>query len=107
MNKVIKLDPAYQGYSSYDGLGQLEMATRGLGGGSLEKAVEYYQKAIDAGADNTYIRLHLAEALLAQGKDPEAKRLLEGILTAKPDADFIPEYEETVADAKDLLKKKF
>ena len=44
MNRVIEIDPNYQGASAYDGLGQLEMRTRGLTGGSAEKAVEYFEK---------------------------------------------------------------
>jgi tetratricopeptide (TPR) repeat protein len=107
MNKVIEIDPKYQAASAYDALGQLEMATRGLAGGSIEKAIEYYQKAVDLKVDNSYLQLHLAEAYLALGKKPEAKRLLQGILAHDPDPDFIPEHEECVKDAKLLLKKKF
>lgn len=111
MEKVIEIDANYQAASAYDGLGQLEMGTRGLSGGSAEKAVEYLEKALELNLElkkeNSYVRLHLGEAYLAVNKDAEAKKQLQFILTMKPDPDFIPEYEETVEKAKKLLERKF
>jgi len=107
MNKVIEIDPNYQGASAYDGLGQLELGTRGLAGGSAEKAVEYLEKALELNKENSYIRLHLGEAYLAVNKDAEAKKHLRYVLSMKPDPDFIPEYEEAKAKAKKLLEQKF
>lgn len=107
MERVIKIDPGYQGASAYDGLGQLEMGTRGMAGGSIEKAVEYFEKAIEVDGNNSYTLLHLAEAKLAQQKDAEAKKLLDKILSMPVDPNFIPEHNETTRDAKKLLETKF
>ena len=107
MNRVIEIDPSYQGASAYDGLGQLEMGTRGLAGGSAEKAVEYLEKALELNKNNSYIRLHLGEAYLAVNKDAEAKTQLQFVLKMKPDPEFLPEYEESVEKAKKLLEQKF
>ncbi len=107
MNKVIEIEPAYQGASAYDALGQLEMGTRNLGGGSAERAVEYYEKALELEKENAYIYLHLAEAYLAVDKDAEAKKMIEKVLNLKPNPDYLPEYKEAEAEAKKLLESKF
>lgn len=107
MNKVIELDPRYQNGSAYDGLAQIELSTAGLMGGKPEKAVEYLEKGLAVEKENTYLYLHLAEAYLATGKKPEAKKQLEHLLAMKPNPDYLPEHQETVDKAKKLLETKF
>ena len=106
MKKVIEMEPGYQGASAYDGLAQIELGTR-LKGGSVEKAVEYLEKAISIESDNTNLRLHLAEAYLAQNKDTDARKQLDLLLKMKPNPDYIPEHNESVAAARKLLQTKF
>jgi tetratricopeptide (TPR) repeat protein len=106
MNKVISIDPKYQGASAYDALAQIELQA-GLFGGKPEKAVEYLEKALEIGADNTYVRLHLAEAYLATGKKPEAKKQLDYLLQMKPTPGYEVEYKETTAEAKKILERRF
>jgi len=106
MNKVIEIDPDYQGASAFDALGQLELATR-LTGGKAEKAVEYLEKGLELEKENTFIRLHLAEAYLAVNRDAEAKKQIDYLLQMKPDPDHLLEYKESTDRAKELLKTKF
>ncbi len=106
MNKVIEIQPDYQGASAYDALAQIELNTA-LVGGSDEKAVEYLEKAISLNENNTYLHLHLGQAYLAVNRKTEAKKQLEIVLSAKPNSDFMPEYNESVEQAKKLLKTKF
>ncbi len=106
MNKVIEIDPSYQGASAFDALAQIELATR-LTGGKAAKAVEYLEKASEINKDNSYIRLHLAQAYLAENRDADAKEQLDYLLKMKPNPDFLPEYEECVREAKKLLETKF
>lgn len=106
MNKVIEIQPNYQGASAYDALAQLELATR-LTGGKAEKAVEYLEKGLEFEKENSFIRLHLAEAYLATNRKAEAKKQLDALLQMKPNPDYLPEYEESVEKAKELLKSKF
>lgn len=106
MNKVIEIDPEYQGASAYDGLGQLEMGTRGLAGGSVVKAIEYFEKAKELDADNAYTRLHLGEAYLANGNKAQGIKQLKYVLDMTPNPDYIPEYEEAASEAKALLAKE-
>ena len=106
MNKVIELEPGYQGASAYDGLAQVELGTR-LKGGSVEKAVAYLEKAISIEDDNTNLHLHLAEAYLAENRDAEAKKQLETLLKMKPNPEYIPEHNVSVEAARKLLQTKF
>ena len=107
MNKVIEIDEGYQGASAYDALGQVELESRGLAGGSPEKALEHLKKALELNSKNAYVRLHLGETYLALNKDAEAKKHLQYILSMKPSPDFVPEYREALEQAKTLLKTKF
>jgi tetratricopeptide (TPR) repeat protein len=106
MNKVIELKPDYEMASAYDVLGQLELGTRMLGG-SVEKAVELFEKGIELEKFNGETRIHLAEAYLKLNKNAEAKRQLEYILQMKPNPAYLPEYAQQVDKAKRLLETKF
>ena len=106
MNKVIEIKPDYQGATPYDVLGRIEMATT-MTGGEPEKAIEYFQKGLEIEDNNSYLHLHLGEAYLAVGREQDAKKQFEYVLNMKPDPKYIPEYEETEAEAKRLLKTRF
>jgi tetratricopeptide (TPR) repeat protein len=106
MNKVVEIQPEYQGASAYDALAQVELKTR-LKGGDAGKAVELLEKGLKLAPDNTYIRLHLAEAYLAMKRDPEARKQLDYLLQMKPDPEYMPEYRECVEKAKKLLQTNF
>jgi tetratricopeptide (TPR) repeat protein len=106
MNKVIQIDPKYQGASAFDGLAQVELKTT-LVGGKPEKAVELLEKGLEYDTGNGYIHLHLAEAYLAVKKEAEAKKQLEYILKMKMVPEFEVEHEEIQTAAKKLLDTKF
>lgn len=106
MNKVISIDPKYQGASAYDALAQIEMQT-GIIGGEPKKAIEYLEKGLELEKENTYLRLHLAEAYLAVGKKADAKIQLNELLRVKPAQGYEFEYKETAEKAKEILRKRF
>lgn len=107
LEKVISIDPSYQGASSYDALGQLEMGTRTFKGGSAEKAIEYYKRGIELAPTNSNTRLHLAEAYLALKRDNEARTELDHLIAMKADQEFALEHAAAVAKAKELISKNF
>ena len=106
MNKVVEIDPSYQGASAFDALAQIELATR-LTTGKSAKAVEYLEKAIAISKENTNLRLHLAQAYLAENRDAEARKQLDYLLKMKPNPEYLPEYEECIKEGKKLLAAKF
>lgn len=106
MNKVIEVQPDYQGASAYDALGQLELKSR-LTGGKAEKAVEWLEKGLEVAPDNSNMRLHLAEAYFAVRKNTEAKEQLDNLVKMKPHPDYVVEHANAVQEAKKLLEKRF
>lgn len=107
MNASIAIDPNYQNASAYDGLGQLEMATRTLKGGTTEKAIEYYEKGLELSPDNANLRLHLAEACIAAKKDAEARKQLNTLFELKPNPLYANEHKVAVEKGKELMSKNF
>jgi tetratricopeptide (TPR) repeat protein len=106
MNKVIEIQPAYQGASAFDILGEIELNTR-LFGGKASKAVEYLEKGIELEKNNSNLRLHLAQAYLDDDKIDLAKQQLQYIVKMQPDPNFVPEHQQNVAEAKKLLATRF
>lgn len=106
MNKVIELQPDYQGASAYDALAQVELATR-LKGGDAQKAVVYLEKGLQMAPENTNIRLHLGEAYLAVKRDADARKQLDLLVQMKPNPEYMPEYRECVEKARKLIQTNF
>jgi tetratricopeptide (TPR) repeat protein len=106
MNKVIEMQPNFQGGSAFDALAQVELATR-IKDGKAEKAVQYLEKGVAIEDDNSNLHVHLAEAYLAVNRDKDARRQLEYVLKMTPNPDFLPEHRDAVAAAKRLLETKF
>lgn len=107
LEAVIRLDPHYVNGSAYAVLGKLYSDVPGLFGGSLERGIEYGEKAVKIGPDNSLAKLFLAESYLRAGRRPEAKRLLQEILGMTPDKDFEFEFTENQQEARRLLTKNF
>lgn len=106
MNKVIEIQPDYEGASAFDALGRVELES-GMIGGKPEKAVEYLEKGFEIDKNNNYIRLHLAQAYLAVDRDADAKKQLEYVVKSEISPEFRVEHDEIVSEAKKLLEKRF
>lgn len=106
MNKVLEIQPDYQGASAYDALGQVELMTR-LKGGDAQKAVDYFEKGLQLAPDNTNLKLHLGEAYLAVKRDADARKQLDQLLAMKPNPEYMPEYRECVDKARKLIETNF
>jgi tetratricopeptide (TPR) repeat protein len=105
MEKVLKLDESYQGYSAYLGLGRLYLQAPKILGGDPNKAVEYLEKGIKHNPNNTVMRYHLAEAYEAVNRDAEAKKQIEALMAITPDPKYMAEHKQAVDNARKLLKK--
>ena len=106
MNRVIEIQPAYQGASAFDILGEIELSTR-MFGGKASKAVEYLEKGVELEKNNSNLRLHLAQAYLDDDKLDLAKQQLQYIVKMQPDPEYIPEHRQNVDEAKKLLTTRF
>jgi len=105
MEKVLKLDESYQGYSAYLGLGRLYLQAPRVLGGDANKAVEYLEKGLKHNPNNTLMRYHLAEAYEATNRDADAKKQIETLMSATPDPKYMAEHKQAVENAKKLLEK--
>lgn len=106
LTKALEIDPAYHAAAPYLGLGQLELNTRGMAGGSADKAVGYLEKGMQISKDNAYIYLYLAEAYFAVDRDEDAIKTINALRNLKPVPGFEPEYNEALSKAEKLLKEK-
>ena len=105
MNTVLKLNEGYQDGSAYMVLGLLDLKAPKIVGGDQERAVTEFEKGLQFGKGNAFLRLHLAEAYLAVGKKSEAQQQLDAILSMTPDPNYLPELKEAQAQARPLLEK--
>jgi TRAP transporter T-component len=107
MEAVLKLDEGYEAGSAYMALGSVELKTPRLVGGDPKKAIDLLEKGLKFGAGNSMLRLRLAEAYLATNNKVAAREQLDFIFKMKPDPNYLPEYNDSVADAKKLQQERF
>ena len=105
MEKVLKLDESYQGYSAYLGLGRLYLGAPKILGGDPEKAIQYLEKGVKLNPNNTLMRYHLAEAYQVTNRDAEAKKQIETLMSITPNPKYTAEHKQAVENAKKLLEK--
>jgi hypothetical protein len=105
MERVTKLDEAYQGGSAYLALGQLYLQAPRVLGGDHQKAVDLLEKGLRFGDHNALLRLKLAEAYHAENRDADARKQIDLILKMTPDPNYLPEYKEAVEKARELQGK--
>ena len=105
MERVTKLDEAYQGGSAYLALGQLYLQAPRVLGGDHQKAVELLEKGVRLGGTNALLRLKLAEAYHAANRNADARKQIAFILSMTPDSNYLPEYKEAVEKARELQGK--
>jgi len=103
METVLRLDEGYQNGSAYMVLGLVYLNAPSIVGGDPKKAVEAMEKGLAFGQPNAFLHFHLAEAYAKVGRNDEARKQINTILTMKPDQDYLPEYKEATDDAHKLL----
>ena len=103
METVLRLDEGYQNGSAYMVLGLVYLNAPSVVGGDPKKAVEEMEKGLRFGEPNAFLHLHLAEAYMKVGRNDDARRELEKILSMTPDPNYLPEYKEASSNARKLL----
>ena len=99
LERVLKIDPAFQKGSAYAALGRWYHMVPGLFGGSEAKSEEYLRKALTYDTDGILARFYLAETLFERDKDAEAIEELKKVSAAARNPDFDPEDREFQAKA--------
>jgi tetratricopeptide (TPR) repeat protein len=107
METVLKLDEGFQGGSAFMVLGRLDLELPSMLGGDPKRAVETLERGLKYGDQNSLLRVRLAEAYLRMKRTNEAREQINFVLKMKPHPDFLPEHEESVTKARELLQKRF
>jgi len=105
METVIKMDESFQGGSAYLALGELYLEAPKVLGGDTAKAIDYLQKGVKVAPNNSLMRVHLAEAYHAAGRDSEARKEIDGLMAMTPDPNYLPEHQDALDKAKKLQEK--
>src|SRR5712692_336138 len=105
MEAVLKLDEGYSAGSAYMVLGQVYLEAPRLLGGDRQKAIEYFQKGLRLGPNNSLLRWHLAQAYAEANRKEDARKEIEGLLAMKVEPGYEPEHKEAVEKAQKLAEK--
>lgn len=103
MNRVIQLDPNYEGGGAYRVLGRVYSKLPSFFGGDEKKAVENLLKAIEIQPDRLTNHVFLAETYLKMDEKDKAKEELTFVLEAPLTEELKPESQFEKARAKELL----
>jgi hypothetical protein len=105
METVLKIDERYQAGSAYMVLGQLYLEAPRILGGDVNKAIGYLEQGIKIGPGNEVMRAKLAAAYAAAHRNDDARKQIEMLMTMKPSADYQPEYNDALVEAKKIQEK--
>jgi Tfp pilus assembly protein PilF len=105
MEAVIKLDEGFMHGSAYMALARIDLETPTVMGGDPKKALELLEKGLKFGENNSLLRYYLAEAYLKNKRKDDARKQLETVLNMQPDPNYVPEHNDAVAKARELMKK--
>ena len=102
MNKVLELNPKYDGGGAYIIIGRINYIAPG---GSYSKAIECYEKAIDLNPKRTTAYLYLGELYLHEHIFDKAEKNLKKVVSMDADRRYGIEAAEDKISAQKLLKK--
>lgn len=102
---VLRIDPAFQQGSADRALGRWYYKVPGLFGGSKKKSEEHLRKSLTYNPQSTASLFFLAETLLEQDRDKEARETLQQVVDSPLDPDWAPEDREFKKKAEALLQK--
>ena len=103
LETVLRLDPGFQQGSADRALGRWYYKVPGLFGGDKRKSEAHLRKALAYNPASVITRLFLAETLIAQNRNEEARRELEAAIAAPDDPEWIPEDRVFRQQARKLL----
>jgi tetratricopeptide (TPR) repeat protein len=101
---VLRIDPAFQGGSADRALGRWYLKVPGLFGGSRKRSEEHLRKSLEYDPNSTASHFFLAETLLADDRDKEAREELSKVLTTPLNPEWAPEDREFKEKAQALLE---
>ena len=101
---VLRIDPGFQAGSADRGLGRWYFKVPGLFGGSRKKSEDHLRKSLEYDPNSTTSHFFLAETLLADDRDREARDELNKVLAVPINPEWAPEDREFKEKAQALLQ---
>jgi len=105
MQRVIQLDEGFMSGSAYMALARVDLEVPPVMGGDPKKAVELLEKGLKFGENNAQLRYYLAQGYVKLKRNEDARKQLEAILNMQPDPNYVPEHNDAVAKARQLMQK--
>jgi hypothetical protein len=105
LETVLRIDRAFQQGSADRALGRWYFKVPALLGGSRKRAEEHLRASLTYNPTNTASHFFLAELLLDQHRDAEARVELQKVLDAPLDPDWAPEDREFKQKARSLIDR--
>jgi tetratricopeptide (TPR) repeat protein len=105
LERTIAIMPKYDEGSAEAALGQWYAKVPGLFGGDDKQAEAHLRRALEINSESRTALVDLAALLMDKGKKDEARALLRRAIALPVDPEWIPEDNETNAEARALLTK--
>lgn len=105
LERVLAIDPSYQGWSADRALGRWYFKVPRLFGGSRDKSLEHLRRSIEKNPQNTVSYFFLAETLEAMGRTADARTALETLLALPDDPEWLAEDRAYKAKARAMLAR--
>lgn len=102
---ALAINPGYENGDIYSALGQIDLNLPKLFGGNDRRGLERLEQGLKVGANNSDLKVTLAEVYVKRGRNDEARALLESALSATDPARSPLEQEDIKAKARRLLEK--
>ncbi len=105
LDRVLAIDPAWQGGAADEALAEWYAAVPRLLGGSSWRAEDHFRRALRFDANNLSTLVSFGEWLLDQHRPAEAITMLQRAITAPSDPEWAPEDRELRARARGALMR--
>lgn len=105
LETVLEIDPAFQQGSADRALGRWYNKVPGLFGGSNKKSEEHLRRSLAYNPNSTASLYFLAETLIDEGKENDARATLQKLLAAPVNPGWAPEDREFKSKAQRLLTR--
>jgi hypothetical protein len=105
LETVLKIDPAFMNGSADRVLGRWYFRVPGLFGGSHRKAEAHLRASLEYDRHSTISRFFLAELLIEEDRDAEARVELQRVIDGPVSEEWAPEDREYKVKAAALLKR--
>jgi tetratricopeptide (TPR) repeat protein len=103
LETVLRIDPAFQDGSADRALGRWYFKVPGLFGGGHKEAEVHLRASLKYNPNSTASHFFLAEVLLDDGRNADARAELQKVLDAPLNPDWTPEDQEFKTKARALL----